>query len=42
MSVILLAIRVDVRFRKNWRISLVNVFRFETKSDVVKSTISQS
>jgi len=42
MSVILLAIRVGVRFRKNRHISLVNVFRFESKSDVAKSTISQS
>jgi len=42
MSVILFAIRVVVRFRKNRRISLVNVFRFESKSDVAKSMISES
>jgi hypothetical protein len=42
MTAFLLAIRDAVRFRQNRRFSLARTVRFETKSDVLKSTISQS
>jgi hypothetical protein len=42
MSAFLLAIRNMARFRQNRRFAIVKTFRFATKSDVLKSMISQS
>jgi len=42
MSGFLLAIRGIAKFRRDCHFALVKAFRFEMKSDVLKSMISQS
>jgi len=42
MTAFLIAIRVSLQFCQTWRFSLVKTHRFESKSDVLKSMISQS